>query len=66
MASFSDERRAAPGSACAGPVPLLADSYKCAARSNAAVDAAAAAYLELATLQRSNPTSALPRVEVHA
>ena len=60
MASFPNVQRAVPRPVATGHVLLLADSRKRAALSNAAVDAAVVAQLELATLQRSVSTSALP------
>jgi hypothetical protein len=62
MASFPRDLRAVPCSATAGRASLLACSHaKRAASSNAAVDAAGLAQLELATLQRSALTSASSR-----
>lgn len=61
MASFPNVQRAVSRPVATGHALLLADSSKRAAHSNAAVDAAVAACLELATLQRSVPTSALPQ-----
>jgi hypothetical protein len=60
MASFPKDH-AAFCSASAERALLLAYSSKRAALSNAAVDAAVVAHLELATLQRSELTSASSR-----
>jgi hypothetical protein len=62
MASFPNVESAVPCPVATGRALLLAvSSTKCAALSNAAVDAAGIAQLELATLQRNALTSASSR-----